>query len=88
MNHYHAPHIAGMHETTKRSPRKGGRDSDHWMQGAVKPSHKGLFTKKAERAGMSVSAYAKKEAGAKGTLGKEARLAEVFERSAHHRKGK
>ena len=34
--------------------------------------------KKAEAAGMSTTAYAKKEAGASGALGKEARLAETL----------
>jgi hypothetical protein len=50
----------------------------NWMKGAVKPSHKGLFRKKAERAGMSTAAYARKEAAAPGKLGREARLAETF----------
>ena len=53
----------------------------HWMQTAVKPSHKGLFTEKANAAGKSVSEYAHEKEHAKGTLGKEARLALVFE---HH----
>ena len=48
------------------------------MQKAVIPSHKGKFTAKAKRAGMSVPKYAAKEASAKGTLGKEARLAQTF----------
>lgn len=38
----------------------------------------GAFKAKAKRAGMSTKAYAKKEAGAPGRLGKEARLAETF----------
>jgi len=38
----------------------------------------GAFSAKAKKAGMSTSAYARKEAGASGTLGKEARLAETF----------
>lgn len=46
----------------------------------IKPSHKGLFTKKAKAAGMSVPAFAKKEAGASGVLGKEARFAQTAER--------
>ncbi len=49
-----------------------------WIKKAVKPSHKGLFKAKAERAGMSTSAYAEKEKDAPGKLGKEARLAETF----------
>ena len=49
-----------------------------WIKGAVKPSHKGRFKAKAERAGMSTAAYAEKEKGAPGALGKEARLAQTF----------
>ena len=49
-----------------------------WIKGAVKPSHKGLFKEKADRAGMSTAAYAEKEKGAPGALGKEARLARTF----------
>ena len=48
------------------------------MKTAVKPSRRGVFAAKAKRAGMSTSAYAKKEAHAGGTLGKEATLAETF----------
>jgi hypothetical protein len=51
-----------------------------WIASAVKPSRKGVFRRKAEAAGMSTAAYAKKEAGASGKLGKEARLAETFAR--------
>lgn len=57
-----------------------GMADNHWMQSAVIPSHKGLFTKKAKAAGMSVPQYAAKKSGASGTLGKEARLAQVFEK--------
>jgi hypothetical protein len=53
--------------------------NDHWMQGAVK--HPGAFTAKAKAAGMSVPTYAKQEAHAPGTLGRQARLAEIFERA-------
>lgn len=49
-----------------------------WIKGAVKPSHKGRFKAKAERAGMSTAAYAAKEKDAPGALGKEARLAQTF----------
>lgn len=52
--------------------------SSDWMKNAVKPSRKGVFKAKAERAGMSTSAYAEKEKGAPGKLGKEARLAQTF----------
>lgn len=60
-------------------------ESAHWEAGAVKPSHRGKFTKKAEAAGMSVHAYAEKERHAPGTLGKEARLALTFEKQAKDR---
>ena len=56
-----------------------------WMQDAVKPSRKGVFKAKAERAGMSTQAYAAKEAGAPGRLGKEARLAQTFAKANHSR---
>jgi hypothetical protein len=59
-----------------------------WMQHAVKPSHKGKFTAKAEAAGKSVAEYAKEKEHAPGALGKEARLAEVFEGEAHKEKHK
>ena len=41
----------------------------------IKPSHKGLFTKKAHAAGESVSRYAEQEKFAGGKLGKEANFA-------------
>ena len=62
----------------------GGR-AGNWMAGAVKPSHKGLFRAKAERAGMSTHAYAVKKQDAPGALGKEARLALTFERNRPHK---
>lgn len=55
---------------------------DHWMQDAVK--HPGAFTAKAKGAGMSVPAFARKEASAPGTLGRQARLAQIFERNRKH----
>jgi hypothetical protein len=51
--------------------KKGG-----WIKGAIK--HPGAFTKKAKAAGKSVAAYAKEKAGASGTLGKQARLAQTL----------
>jgi hypothetical protein len=57
-----------------------------WMQKAVKPANKGKFTAKAEAAGKSVPEYAAEKADAPGALGKEARLAQVFEGAAHKRK--
>jgi len=50
----------------------------HWIADAVKPSRTGVFAAKAKRAGVSTAAFAKKNAGASGTLGQEARLAETF----------
>lgn len=54
--------------------------ANKWMQSAVIPSHKGLFTAKAKKAGMSVPKYAAEKSSASGTLGKEARLAQTFEK--------
>jgi len=45
-----------------------------WISKATS-KHKGTFSAKAAKAGMSTAAYAKKEASASGKLGKEARLA-------------
>jgi hypothetical protein len=47
-----------------------------WMQEAFAGAH-GQFKAKAKAAGMSTAAYANKEAGAPGRLGKQARLAKV-----------
>ena len=49
----------------------------HWEQGATAHAH-GQFRAKAQRAGMSTLAYARKEQGAPGKLGKQARLAIVL----------
>ena len=46
----------------------------------IKPNHKGLFTRKAKAAGMSVPAYAKKEAYAPGVLGKRSGSQRTAER--------
>ena len=48
-----------------------------WIKKAVKPENRGVFKAKAEAAGMSTAAFAKKEEHAPGKLGKQARLAEV-----------
>ena len=45
----------------------------YWIQSAVK--HPGAFTKKAKKAGESVAAYAREKQHAKGTLGRQSRLA-------------
>jgi len=44
-----------------------------WIKGAIR--HKGALTASAKKAGMSPMAFARKHKGAKGTLGKRARLA-------------
>lgn len=46
----------------------------------IKPSHKGLFTKKAKAAGKSVQEYANEEAHAGGKLGEEANFARMAKR--------
>jgi hypothetical protein len=49
---------------------------------------KGAFTARAKAAGKSVREYAAEESGAPGKLGKQARLAQTFEKIAAGRKGK
>ena len=53
-----------------------------WMKTAVKPSHKGIFKKKAAKAGMDVQEYAQKvtkpSSKASPKLKKEAVLAKTF----------
>lgn len=79
-----------MAERKREHEREGG-DDGRWMKQAVPESRKGVFRKKAERAGMSTREYAEKERDAPGALGKEARLARTFERlrpkkhRGHHR---
>ena len=46
----------------------------NWIAGATKNAH-GQFAAKAKAAGMSTRAYARKNKGAGGLLGKQARLA-------------
>lgn len=55
------------------------------MESAVKKP--GSFRASAKKAGMSTSAYAKKEQSAPGVLGKRARLAETFAKFRKNRKG-
>lgn len=52
----------------------------HWMKKAFANAH-GQFKAKAKAAGESTAAYAEKEKGAPGRLGKQARLALVGIRS-------
>lgn len=49
-----------------------------WVQKAVPESRKGIFKEKAERAGKTTREFASEHAGDKGTLGKEARLAQTL----------
>lgn len=56
--------------------------SKKWMGKAFANSH-GQFKAKAERAGMSTRAFAEKEKGAGGKLGKEANLALVGMNAKH-----
>lgn len=52
------------------------KKDDHWMEKAFS-KNRGKFSKKAKRAGKSTKAFAREESGAKGKLGKEARLAKI-----------
>lgn len=60
---------------------------DHWMEKATANSH-GQFKAKAKKAGMSTKAYANKEAGAGGKLGKQANLAKNLMKSNPFTKAK
>ena len=57
-----------------------------WISGATENAH-GQFRAKAQKAGMTTAAYAKKEENAPGRLGEQARLAENL-MGLHHTKGK
>lgn len=56
------------------------REKKNWMRDAVKPSRKGVFKAKAEKAGKSTKEYAEEKKNAPGKLGKEARLALTFDK--------
>jgi hypothetical protein len=58
----------------------------HWIAGATDNAH-GQFAAKAKKAGMSTRAYAEANAGAKGLLGKQARLALTL-MGMHHKGAK
>ena len=60
----------------------------NWIKRAVPKERRGVFKEKAKEAGMSTSAYAKKEENAPGALGKEARLATNLMGMSHKRKKK
>lgn len=57
-----------------------------WIKKAIKPENRGKFREKAERAGMSTKAFAKKHEHDSGTLGKEARMAETLMGMSHKSK--
>ena len=57
----------------------------NWVQKA--DIKEGAFTAKAKAAGKSVAEYAAEKADAPGRLGKQARLAQTFEKMANGRKG-
>lgn len=59
-----------------------GKKKKKWMKKAFEGSH-GQFRAKAEAAGESTAEYAKEKEGAKGLLGKQARLAKVGMRANH-----
>lgn len=50
----------------------------NWIKEAVPKARRGVFKAKAEAAGATTAAFAKKHDGDKGTLGKQARLAETL----------
>lgn len=52
--------------------------SKNWVKQAVPKANRGKFREKAEKAGKSTAAFAKEHEDSKGTLGKEARLAETL----------
>ena len=54
----------------------------HWMKKAFANSH-GQFKAKAEKAGESTQEFANEKKGAKGLLGKQARLARAGMRAKH-----
>lgn len=59
---------------------------DKWMQDAVPKKNKGLFTKKAKKAGKTVAEYAKEKKNSPGKLGKEARFAATATKIAKGKK--
>ena len=72
-------------DTANRTGAMAERKPKKWMQSAVPDSRKGVFTRKAEAAGKSVAEYASEKSDAPGAIGKEARLAQTFEKMAARR---
>ena len=60
--------------------------SKNWVKKAVPDSHKGRFREKAEAAGKTTKEFAKEHEGDKGTIGKQARLAETLMGLSHRRR--
>ena len=73
---------------SRTAPMAESAKKKNWIKAAVPKERRGVFKEKAKEAGMSTSAYAKKEEGASGSLGKEARLAENLMGMSHKRKKK
>lgn len=58
----------------------------NWIKGAIK--HPGAFSAQAESAGKTTQAFAQEKKGAKGTVGRRARLALILAKMrAKRRKG-
>jgi hypothetical protein len=57
----------------------------NWIKGAIK--HPGALTKKADAAGMSPMAFARKNKDAGGTTGKQANLALTLQKMHGHQDG-
>jgi hypothetical protein len=70
------------HFSNQNFLQAGHNTSGHWMEKAFANSH-GQFKAKAQKAGMSTAAYAAKEKGAPGKLGKQARLARAGMAAKH-----
>jgi hypothetical protein len=60
-------------------PKGGGK----WIQAAIK--HPGAATRKAKKAGMGVQEWATAHQHAKGTTGKQARLAKTLKKIGRNR---
>lgn len=52
--------------------------SKQWIAGAISKKGKGSFSGAAKKAGESTAAYADEKSGAKGKLGRKARLAKTL----------
>jgi len=71
----------GKGEMTLNQQGMAEDGGEKWIQKAIK--HPGALTKKAQSAGMSTSAFAKKHAHDSGTTGKQARLAQTLSKMHH-----